>query len=338
MINRRAYILSSTACLALAACQHSTKPTKTNPVSFDIYDPRFADYISPSATAEILSEGHQWIEGPTWDKKRNTLYFTDVPQNTAYAWNSLDGVKVFLKPSGADLTADDGFREPGANGLLYLDDDTLLICNHGKRALERMDLSTGKRSILASQYEGKKFNSPNDVIYASSGDMFFTDPPYGLTGINDSPLKEMKFNGVYLRSKNGTIRRLLSDMTFPNGIVLSPDETFVFVSQSDPNKPIIRRVKLNHQNQVVGDEVWFDASSYQSDNSPGLPDGMVVAHDGALFTTGPGGVFVLSPDGEVLGRINTGKATANCTFGETGSTLFITAGDTLLKLPTLTHS
>ncbi len=337
MINRRQYILSSSACLALAACSHTPKTSSRNPVTLDIFDPSFNTYLSPTAEAKILSEGHQWIEGPTWDKKRQTLYFTDVPQNTAFSWNADTGVSVFRKPSGAALTSADGFREPGANGLLYLEDDTLLICNHGKRALEHLDLTTGKSTILASHFNGQKFNSPNDVVHASNGAIYFTDPPYGLTDLDASPLKEMSVNGVYVRSVDGSLNRLLDDMTFPNGIALSPDENHLFVSQSDPNNAIIRRVTLGPHHTILASEIWFDASPYQANSAPGLPDGMVVAHDGTLFATGPEGVFVISSGGKLLGRINTGKATGNCTFGEDGSTLFITAGDTLLKIPTLTH-
>lgn len=338
MINRRQYILSSTACLALAACSHTPKTSALNPVSFDVYDPAFNNYLAPLAKAEILSEGHQWIEGPTWDKKRQTLYFTDVPQNTAFSWNADTGTSIFRKPSGAALTSADGFREPGANGLLYLDDDTLLICNHGKRALEHLNLETRKSTILSSHYEGQKFNSPNDVANASNGSIYFTDPPYGLTDLDASPLKEMSVNGVYVRSVDGKLHRLLADMTFPNGIALSPDEKYLFVSQSDPRNAIIRRLTLGQNNTILASEIWFDANPYQANAAPGLPDGMVMAHDGTLFATGPEGVFVISSTGKLLGRINTGKATGNCTFGEAGSTLFITAGDTLLKIPTLTHA
>ncbi|ACT60747.1 SMP-30/gluconolactonase/LRE family protein [Hirschia baltica] len=338
MISRRTYLLGSGA-LAIAACTAANSPVEDNGlVTLEAFDPDFAKYIAPDASAISLSTGHQWLEGPAWDSNRETLYFTDVPQNIAYAWNQADGVSTFLKPSGSDVTTEDGFREPGANGLWYEDGDTLLICNHGKRALERLDLKSGTRTQLVSSFEGKKFNSPNDVAKAKNGDLFFTDPPYGLTDLDASPLKEMKANGVYVLTSENEILRLLEDMTFPNGIAVSPDQKTILISQSDPENPIVRNITIDENYAVVSDSVFFDAKEYQSETSPGLPDGMAMVSDGALFVTGPGGVFLLSPKGKALGRINTGKATANCVFGEAGNTLFITAGDSLLKLPTLCHA
>lgn len=337
MISRRHYLLGSGA-LMLTACSTSAPETSDNLVTLEAFKPDFEKYIAKGTTAQLLSSGHKWLEGPTWDSKRNTLYFTDVPQNIAYSWNEVHGVKTFLQPSGANVTSADGFREPGANGLLYEDSDTVLICNHGKRSLERLDLKTGKRTPLIAAFNGKKFNSPNDVAKAVNGDLFFTDPPYGLTDLNASPLKEMEANGVYCLTHDNKVHRLLDDMTFPNGIAIAPDQKTLLISQSDPDAPIVRKITIDENYAVTSDETFFDASSYQSENSPGLPDGMAMTNDGAVFVTGPGGVFLLSPTGEVLGRVNTGKATANCTFGENGSTLFITSGDTLLKIPTLSKA
>jgi len=295
----------------------------------EVFDSSVSDLIDLEEKAKILGTGYKWSEGPAWDKGSKRLYFTDVPSNKAFVWGKGKVVEVFLDPSGAALSSVKGFREPGANGLLMANDGRLLICNHGKRALEAMSISTGERETLVSTYNGKAFNSPNDVIQARGGDIYFTDPPYGLEGLNASPLKEMKANGVYHLDDQGSVRRLIDDMTFPNGIALSPDEKYLYISQSDPDKPIIRRVAIAGD----ADEIWFDAGPYMKDG-PGLPDGMAVTTSGHIFATGPGGVLILNANGDLVGRINTGRATANCTFGEDGHTLFITAHDRLLSIRT----
>ena len=343
MINRRQYIYGLGSTAVLAACSETTitPPIQTeipriqNP-ALEAFDPRFAEYIAPNTNWEILSSGHQWLEGPSWDTKRQKLYFTDVPKNIAYTWSKDNGVRVFLKPSGANLNENDGFREAGANGLWYeANTDSLIICNHGRRSVQRMDLKTKDINDLINLYEGKKFNSPNDVVKARNGTLFFTDPPYGLKDLDASPLKEMEYNGVYKLSPNGEITRILDDMSFPNGIVLSPDEQHLYISQSDPEAPIVRRLKLDQHLVPSKDDVWFDASIFQSDEMPGLPDGMTVCDDGSVFVTGPGGIYLIAKDGTPIGRITTGRANANCVFGEDGQTLFITSGHSLIKLSTL---
>lgn len=331
MISRRDMLLTgSAACITLAGC--GAKPSKPGQ-AVESFAPRMSEIVSPDAVIEELANGFTWSEGPTWDRKRQALYFTDVPKNKAYRWTRSDGLTVFLDPSGAP-EAIEGFREPGANGLWYNSDDTLLICNHGRRAIERMSLEDGSRQTLVQLFGGQRFHSPNDVVQASDGRIFFTDPPYGLEGINDSPLKEMSENGVYCLHADGSVTRIVDDMTLPNGVALSPDERFAYVTQSDSAEPILRRLTLSEDGQLERVETLFDFKSYMADGSPGLPDGLAVAQSGELFVTGPGGVFVLSPEGEVLGRILTGSATANCAFGEDGSTLFITAHDRLLKINT----
>ncbi|MBX7495776.1 SMP-30/gluconolactonase/LRE family protein [Qipengyuania sp. 6B39] len=311
------------------AARQSVGDTDASSVEFEAFDGRFAGVVDVTAPAKLLGSGYQWAEGPAWDATRQALYFTDVPANRAYRWSAGDRVEVFLDPSGA-VGAIDGFREPGANGLLIARDGRLLLCNHGARAVESLDLGTGERATLASRFEGKRFNSPNDVIEARDGTIYFTDPPYGLEGLDASPLKEMDANGVYRLAPDGMLTRIISDMTFPNGVVLSTDGVSLFVSQSDPAAPLVRKLELDKPGPAP---VWFDASPYTA-SSPGLPDGMAMAVTGHLFLAGPGGVLVIDEGGTCLGRIATGRATANCAFGEDGRTLFITAQDRLLAVRT----
>ena len=188
---------------------------------------------------------------------------------------------------------------------------------------------------MVSEYGAQRFNSPNDLIEASDGTIYFTDPPYGLEGLNDSALKEMEVNGVYRIDTDGQSSRLVEDMTFPNGVALSPDEKWLYVSQSDPEAPLVRRYAISEgelQNPG-GEKAWFDARRFMHPVG-GLPDGMAVTAQGYVLLAGPGGVLVITASGECLGRIATGKPTANCAFGEDGRTLFITASDRLIAVRT----
>jgi gluconolactonase len=327
MITRRNFLLATSATMAITSCKPNS--LKTPATMIESMDRRLNEIIAPDSRIETLSSGYGWSEGPVWDPVRNCLYFNDVPGNTTWRWSDDEGASEFLNPSGAPAQETVGFREPGANGLWIAKDGTLLICNHGRRAIERMNLDTLTREDVASSYDGKRFNSPNDIVEGSDGALYFTDPPYGLAGLDASPLKEQDANGVYRVAPTGEITRILSDMTFPNGIALSPDATVLYVSQSDPEAPVLRACAPDGH----GIRTLFDFSPYMGEESPGLPDGMAISDEGLIFQTGPGGVFILTPQGEVLGRIQTGKATANCCFGgKDGKTLYMTAHDTLMRV------
>ena len=331
LITRRSVLLAST--LLLANCKSPVQKIKIrNTEVYEVFDDKFYDLIDINQSFDVIGQGYSWCEGPTWDRSRNVLYFTDVPGNIAYEWRAGADVKEFLNPSGAaNLT---GFREAGANGLLYSRSGKLLICNHGERAIQEMDLATKQRKTLVSAFKEKSFNSPNDLVESEAGDIYFTDPPYGLEGLDESPLKELTYNGVYKLSSQGKIKLLANNLTFPNGIALSPDEKTLYIAQSDPAAIHIYALDLTSQNPKP--ELWLDLSSYSNEANPGLPDGMAIDEKGNVFATGPGGIFVISPEGKILGRIKTGKASANCAFVEIGSTLFITNHDRVVKLQTKT--
>lgn len=335
MIMKRRHFLIGLTGLA-AGCRSLASPMATAEGAsvIDVFDPRMRELVDPAAVLSERASGFTWSEGPAWDPRRSRLYFSDVPENKAWMWSEAGGLELFLSPSGAADVA--GFREPGSNGLLYANDGALLVCNHGRRCVERLDIETKARTVVAGEYEGKPFNSPNDVIEASDGTIYFTDPPYGLEGMNDSPLKELPFNGVYRMRPGGPVELLVDDMTFPNGVALSPDGRHLYVSQSDPERPILREIGLDDAGGIVSDRVLFDAAPFAAEGGQGLPDGMAVDVKGHVFVTGPGGIFVLAPDGAPLGRIRMPKATANCTFGGDGSALFITSSDILYELRTKT--
>ena len=287
-------------------------------------DARFDRLVPRDATIEKLADGYDWSEGPVWMKRGAYLLFSDVPQNTVYRFKEGEKVTVFLKPSGYTGTTARG-GEPGSNGLNVDAEGRLILCQHGDRRVARL-ADDGKSFVtLADRYEGKRFNSPNDSAYTSKGDLYFTDPPYGLLGKNDDPAKEMPFNGVYRLAKDGKVTLLTKEMTYPNGIAFSPDEKTLYVANSDPDKAIWMAFPVQDDGTLGKGRVFFDATSMAKAGRKGLPDGMKVDRAGNIFATGPGGVLVFDPDGTHLGTFDTNEATANCGWGDDGSSLYITA-------------
>jgi gluconolactonase len=331
-VSRRQMLIAS-AVVGLTGCSRNlvsgASVAKPN-VTYEPFDPAFEAIVDQSDSGRLLGAGYKWSEGPAWDAQRQCLYFSDVPANRAYRWSEEEGIEIFQDPSGIPPELKPEGGDLGTNGLLIGNSGELLICNHGKRVVEAMNLETGERRVLTSNFEGARYNSPNDLIETSDGTIYFTDPPYGLEGQNDSPAKQMEANGVYRLGPAGEVTRILDDMTFPNGVVLSPDESTLFVAQSDPSAPLIRTYDLAGDK---GAQLWFDAAPYM-DGHAGLPDGMAVSRSGHIFLAGPGGVLVIDPSAKCLGRIASGRATANCAFGEDGRTLFITAQDRLLAVRT----
>jgi gluconolactonase len=286
-------------------------------------DARFDQLVPKDAVVERIAEGFDWSEGPLWDRARGCLLFSDVPKNIVFQWKAGAGVSVFLKPSGYTGATPRG-GEPGSNGLLFDSKGQLVLCQHGDRRVAVLK-SGGTFATLADNYQGKRFNSPNDGVFHSNGDLFFTDPPYGLVGNNADPSKELDFNGVYrLSAQDGSLTLVTKEMSFPNGIALSPDEKTLYVANSDPKKAIWMAYPLGPDGSVGKGRVFADVTSFVG-TKKGLPDGMKVDVAGNLFASGPGGILVFAPDGTHLGTFNTGEATANCGWGEDGSVLYITA-------------
>ncbi|KAF1711561.1 SMP-30/gluconolactonase/LRE family protein [Pseudoxanthomonas sacheonensis] len=310
------------AAFAAAGASRQSFPTLGR---LTVFDESFHDVVAPDVRIEKIAEGFTWAEGPAWVRQGNYLLFTDVPENTLYRWSERDGISVFLKPSGLAGPNPGTLREAGANGLYAEPAGTVVLADSGTRVVARLDPETKLKTTLAATYQGKKFNSPNDVVRRSDGAVFFTDPPYGLKGLDESPVKELKFNGVYRVDTDGSVHLLDDGLSFPNGIALSPDERTLYVSNSDPKRPIWMAYSLDAQGDVTSKLVFADATDLLGEGVPGLPDGMAVAEDGRLFATGPGGVLVFDPDGKRLGRIETGTAISNCAFGDDGHTLYMSS-------------
>jgi gluconolactonase len=327
-------VLVLIAVAALAARQPQGTPV-TLPTLGHILreDPRLDALIAPDAKIEVLGSGFEWAEGPVWFAKGEYLLFSDIPRNSVMKWKDGEGISLFLKPAGYTGIADYG-REPGSNGLTVDREGRLTLCEHGDRRIARLYWEGGKRTLV-DNYQGKRLNSPNDLVFKSNGDLYFTDPPYGLPKRADDPARELDFCGVYRLKPSGELTLLTRDMTFPNGLAFSPDEKMLYVAQSDPNKAIWMAFPVNADGTLGQGRVFKDVTTMVK-SLPGLPDGMKVDHQGNLFATGPGGIHVMAPDGTLLGRIETGQATANCAWGNDGSVLYITADKYLCRLRTKT--
>ncbi|MDB4582963.1 SMP-30/gluconolactonase/LRE family protein [Draconibacterium sp.] len=307
----------------------------TKPNSEIIVNNKLLNEILPqNTTVEILAEGFEWTEGPLWLEKENKLIFSDIPNNSVFEWSEKGGIKLWLKPAGYTGIIDrEG--EPGSNGLLLSPEGKLVLCQHGDRRMAEMiaDISSPKPNFktLADGYQGKKFNSPNDAAFHKNGDLYFTDPPYGLELNMDDPSKELDFQGVYKLEQNGKVSLLTKELSRPNGIAFSPDYKKLYVANSDPQKAIWMVYDVDEKGVLMNGKVFFDVTD-KVEKLKGLPDGMKVHPNGWVFATGPGGVLIFTPKGEHLGTIGTDEATANCTFNADYSELFMTADDYLLRL------
>lgn len=299
------------------------------------YDAALDKILDKDTKIEALGEGFVWSEGPAWVKDGEYLLFSDVPANTIYRWKKGEGVSVFLKPSG--YTGIEPYSdEPGSNGLIINKMGNLVSCEHGDRRLAEMPLKVGGKRTLADNYMGKRFNSPNDIVQKSNGDYYFTDPPYGLRLKENDPSRETTLFGVYRVDKAGKVTLIIEDLTRPNGLAFSPDEKTLYVAQSDPDRAYLMAYPVLKDGKVGKGKIFYDMTPMVKQGLKGLPDGLKIDKKGNIFTTGPGGVLILSPDAKLLGRIDTGEATANCAFGNDGSMLYITADMYLLRVQTLT--
>ncbi|SDK66003.1 gluconolactonase [Catalinimonas alkaloidigena] len=295
-------------------------------------DPALDALLEADAQIEVLASGFVWTEGPVWVRDSSYLLFSDAPRNSVMKWDPDEGVSLFMKPAGYTGIGDYG-DEPGSNGLILDPEGRLILCEHGDRRIARLEPNGGKKT-LADNYQGKRFNSPNDVVRKSNGDLYFTDPIYGLPQKQDDPRREMDYCGVFRLSTDGTVTLLTKEFARPNGIAFSPDEKTLYVAQSD-RVAIWKAFPVKKDGTLGEGQLFYDVSD-QMGRLPGAPDGMKVDAQGNLFATGPGGIYIFSPKGKLLGRIDTGRPTANCNWGDDGSVLYITAEHYLCRIRTKT--
>ncbi len=328
---RRA-VMAGCAALPLAASRALAAPPYAR---LRRLDPALDALIAPDVGIEQIGSGFSWTEGPVWVKQGGFLLFSNLSPtaNTIYRWSRKDGVTAYIAPAGLAGTPPPSIREPGSNGLAIDRAGKLIVCNSGGRSVDHYDLATKRRMTLVDRFEGKRLNSPNDLAIARSGAIYFTDPPYGLEGLEKSPVKELDFSGVYRLSSDGALALLDKEFLYPNGIAFSPDEKTLFVCNSDRRLAVIRAYKLGADGMPVSSSTFFDFRPYFAPGVIGVPDGMKIDDKGNVFAAGPGGHFVISPAGKLLGVIEiAGRYATNSAFGEDGSTLFIAATDTVCRL------
>ena len=299
------------------------------------YDEALSAVIDTSTKAAIVADGYEWSEGPLWIEKHQMLLFSDVPMNTVYKWTEEKGAEVYLQPSGYTGTPASKCKEPGSNGLTLDNEGNLVLCQHGDRQMGKMDAPLDKPQAkyitLANTYNGKRFSSPNDCIYSSSGELFFTDPPYGLFTQDDTDsAKEIKHNGVYKVKKDGTVVLLVDSITRPNGLAFLPGEKHLLIANSDPAKPVWYIYDVAGDSLING-KIFYDASGHDK-SWKGLPDGFKVNKKGIVFATGPGGVYIFNSSGKKLGLIRFDEATSNCALSTDEKTLFVTNDMYVLRI------
>lgn len=302
----------------------------------EVFDQRATNVLAADAQVEILADGYAWTEGPLWiDEDGGYLLFSDIPNNVIVRYVPGVGASTWLERSGASALHP-GDSDQGSNGLLLDQQGRLVLLQQGDRRVARMDTPLAQPeaafTTLVGRFRGERLNSPNDGVFRSDGSIYFTDPAYGLNGGMDDPGKTLPFQGVYRLWPDGRVQLIDDSIAHPNGIGLSPDENVLYVAVSDEDWPVWLAYDLDEQGVVTGRREFFDASSY-TDTLQGMPDGMAVHSSGMLFATGPGGVWLFSPEGEVLARILTGRLTANCALSSDEGALYITAHDTLMVLP-----
>ena len=341
MITR--FVFSLTAFLSASSFAAESTGPKLYPTIGEIIrvDAKLDSLLPADAKIEVIGSGFDWCEGPVWvpatkDGEGGYLLFSEIPSNSVRRWSEdQDAVSIFLQPSGyTGLGKYSG--EPGCNGLVLNAAGELLSCEHGDRRISLLTKNGGKRT-LTDNWNGKRLNSPNDLTLKSNGDVYFTDPIYGLPEKDKDPSREIDVCGVYRYSIKDKTTTLLTDvLTRPNGIAFSPDEKTLYVAQSDPKAAIWMSFPVKEDGTLGAGKILKDVTEMSKQPGvKGLPDGMKVDAKGNLWATGPGGVHIMAPDGTLLGRIDTKQSTSNCTFGgPQGTTLYMTVDMYICRVET----
>ncbi len=331
-------LLTLPVTLVIISCNNSTN-TKNDRAKYktigaiERIDPALDSILPIDAKVEVIAEGMDWSEGPLWVDPEKMLLFSDVPQNVIYKWTEEKGKEIYLELSGyTDSVKRSG--EMGSNGLVLDPGGDLVLCQHGNRQMARMNAPVSDPKPLfisiANNYKGEKFNSPNDAVYNSDGELFFTDPPYGLEQNMNDPKKEISWQGVYKVKKNGEVLLLVDSLTRPNGIAFMPGENTLIISNSDPAKPNWYAFDIANDSLTNG-RIFYNDARYDS-TQKGLPDGLKIDKNGNVFAAGPGGLWIFDKEGKLLGKIKLAEATSNCAFSPGQKTLYITNDMYLLRV------
>jgi gluconolactonase len=310
--------------------QAQLQPRPTREPIITRLDPRFDELVPPGAVLEKIVDDHGWTEGPVWVRDGGYLLFSDVVKNTIYKWKQGEGESVFLRPSGYTGPVPFTGPEPGSNGLALDPAGRLVLCQHGNRSISLRE-QNGHLTTLVQRYQGKRINSPNDLVFRSNGDLYFTDPPFGLPRTFDDPEKELPFQGVYRLGRDGKLTLLTRALSAPNGIAFSPDERTLYVSNADRKRLVWTAFPVKPDGTLGKGSVLYDGTGSTKDRR-GTADGMKVDRRGNIFGAGPGGVYVFAPDGTMLGWFDFGGNVGNVAWGEDGSTLFIAANAAIYRV------
>jgi gluconolactonase len=329
---------------ALAALCFLIMPTHAqNKAEVERLDHGLDAIVPENATLEKLTDGFKWTEGPVWTRAGYVL-FAEIPSNRIMKWVPGGKTTVFMQGMGYSGSAAFGGPEPGTNGMTLDATGRLTVAGHARRSVFRLEsLAKGAAlTTLAERYEGKRLNSPNDLVYRADGSLYFTDPPYGLpTQSDQDPKKELSFNGVFripnalshpagAPPDDSKLQLIIKDLTRPNGIAFSPDQKVLYIAVSDPNHKVWMRYDVNPDGTVKNGRVFFDATSSKAD---GGPDGIKVDKEGNLYGSGPGGLWIFSPQGRHLGTVKISERMANLNWGDAdGKTLYITASSSLYRI------
>ena len=334
-------------CIAVtAACNNPSAGTEKKdsvasapvvnetPRHISILDAEGLNLLDSTATIEVIADGYKWSEGPVYISDSDYLLFSDVPANRIYKWKQGKGASLYLEPSGYTGTVPKA-KEPGSNGLVIDKKGKLVLCQQGNRQIGRMKSSLNDPKAdfetIVSSYQGKKFNSPNDAVFAANGNLYFTDPPYGLEqGIKDST-KEIPFQGIYLVKPGGKALLFTDKISYPNGIALSPDNKILYISNSDNDNKEWTKFELNAEGLIAKQSVFYHVSAEEG-KLPGSPDGMKVNAKGYIFASGPGGIWLFNPAGKVLARIYTGELTSNCFIDQVHNMLYMTCKSFVMRV------
>jgi len=324
-------LVISTLAALLVGCSTAPQPASVAPAqglgSIVRLDPAFDALLPKDAIIEKVAGGFQFTEGPLW-KPEGVVWFSDVVGNVVRSVTPAGQVSVLIDKAGGETTAPPG-SFVGPNGMIADKDGYVLLCQHSSRRIVRVAKDLAVTPYL-EKFEGKRFNSPNDLVYRSDGALYFTDPPYGLVKQDDDPAKELKFNGVF-RYANGKLTAEIKDLSRPNGLALSPDEKTLYVANSEEKKRIWMRYDVAADGTVSNGRLFADVTA---EKEAGLPDGFKVDTRGNIWSSGPAGVWIFSPDGKHLGTIKTPEVPANCNWGDDGKTLYITAVTSVYRIKT----
>ncbi|HEX7691398.1 MAG TPA: SMP-30/gluconolactonase/LRE family protein [Sediminibacterium sp.] len=317
-----------------AGCQ--TTPRQTYPVTgyVERIDPALDAIVSPDARAEIIATGFDWSEGPLWVEKYHMLLFSDVPQNTIFKWTETRGKEIYLTPSGYTDTIKRG-GETGSNGLTLDAEGNLILTQCGNRQIARMnaplDAPRPVFTSLANRYDGKRFNSPNDIVMNSKGEIFFTDPPYGLEKYMSDPKKETPYQGVYKVSTAGEVTLLIDSLSRPNGIAFFPGEKTILIANSDPAKANWYAYDIAANGTLTNGRI-FQTAKGADKSLKGSPDGCKIDRHGNVFASAPGGIWIFNKEGKLLGKLRIdGNPVSNCSFSEDQKTLYATSDMNILR-------